>query len=248
MFPMLRLTPYAKAFSNLFFPANCHICSGPLPGTAGAFDENLCMECFSSIKRCSPVACSLCGKPLKENKEKETCPDCLRNPPAHERLVSCYAYDGALRRLIHIYKYENRPYLASTISRLILKAVPEGWLNEFDALVYIPLHPARQREREYNQAELALRQLSISSGKKVVPLLKRKKNTRPLSQLAKKDRLKALDNAFCIDKKQISEVRGKRVLLFDDIVTTASTARLASAIIKKEAGCSEINFLTFARG
>lgn len=240
--------PYAQAFFNLLSPKNCHICSRLLNSRNAAFDDHLCWDCFCSMKRTAPVSCRLCGLPLKSSRDlkENTCPVCRKNTPSYKRLLSCYVYGGAVRKLIHRFKYDHRPYLAETLSRLILKTLPENWLKDFDVFVPVPLHPVRQREREYNQAELILRLLARNSGKPLVPALIRKKNTRPLSELKKTERHCVLNGAFGLDEKQARLIRGKRVLLFDDIITSTSTAREISRLLCST-GC-EVSVLSFARG
>ena len=241
---------YGQVLLNLLFPRNCHICSQLLSGRVAGFDNHLCWDCYSSMKRCAPVSCRLCGLPLENEREKQEniCRACRKNTPSYDRLLSCYLYQGNVRKLIHRFKYENRPYLAKTIGRLILKTLPKEWFSGYDALVPVPLHPVRHREREYNQAELVLNVLARAAGKPLAPVLLRKKNTRPLSELKKQDRLRALTGAFGLDPKQASLLRGKRVLLFDDIVTSVSTARLASHVLASQAGCRSVSVLSFARG
>ncbi|MFB3919233.1 MAG: ComF family protein [Candidatus Velamenicoccus archaeovorus] len=243
------LKSYAQACCDLLFPRSCHICSRLLCGATARFDDHLCADCFASMKRCNAISCRWCGSPLTEEREKEEffCRRCRNDKPAYHRLMTCYAYEGPVRLLIHKMKYEGRAYLASTIARLIAAALPDKWLDLFDALVPVPLHAARAREREFNQAEAIARHLAGTTSLSVIPALQRSKNTPALADLKKQGRMRVLNHAFRLDEKCSSLMSRRRILLVDDIVTTTATARQASRLLMDEGGCCQVTVLAFAK-
>ncbi len=244
------LKSYARACCDLFFPRSCHICSQLLCGATARFDAHLCGDCFASMKRCETLCCRWCGSHLTEEREKEElfCRRCRNDRPAYHRLMTCYVYEGPVRLLIHKMKYEGRSYLASTVARLIAAALPDKWLESFDALVPVPLHAARAREREFNQAEVIARHLAGTASLPVIPALQRQKNTPALADLKKQERMRTLDRAFRLNEKCRSFMSRRRILLVDDIVTTTATARLASHLLMDEGACGQVAVLAFAKG
>lgn len=244
------LKSYAQACCNLLFPRSCHICSKLLCGATARFDDHLCADCFASMKRCDVVSCRSCGSALTEEREKEEyfCRRCRNDRPDYHRLLSCYVYDGPVRSLIHKLKYEGRAYLASTVAKLIAAALADKWLDQFDALVPVPLHAARAREREFNQADLIARHLARGTSLPVVPALQRSKNTQALADLKKQGRMRVLNHAFRLEEKLSPMLRQRRILLVDDIVTTTATARMTSRLLMDEGACRQVTVLAFAKG
>ena len=235
------------ACMDLLYPKNCHICSKILNSQTRAYDDYICWDCFWVMKKTPVVACSLCGSLLKDDKELNTlkCRACQQDSPPYQRLLACYIYEGTTRELIHRFKYGNRPYLSKTIIRLMTDMLNPIYLREVDCLVPVPLHPVRQREREYNQAELITEGLSRQFNKPFSLALRRIKNTESQVSLAKKERFLNLKGAFALAHP--SFIEDKNVLVIDDVVTTTATANEASRILK-DAGAKSISVLAFAKG
>ncbi len=241
---------YAQACCDLLFPRSCHICSRLLRGATAKFDDHLCADCFASMKRCETVCCRWCGSPLTEEREREElfCRRCRNDRPAYHRLMTCYAYEGPVRLLIHKMKYGGRAYLASTVARLIAAALPDKWLDQFDALVPVPLHAARAREREFNQAEAIARHLTGATSLPVIQAIQRPKNTPALADIKRQGRVRVLKDAFRLEEKLGPMLRQRHILLVDDIVTTTATARMASHLLMNEGDCRQVTVLAFAKG
>jgi len=185
----------------------------------------------------------------------KTCLDALeRNPPPlrpdrksdilHIRALGYYAPPGST--LIHELKYRNRKSLAGVLGKSLAGLlVSDGALKQGDVLVPIPLHPARLRERGYNQSELLARQVSLLTRIPVNNALRRVRNTR--SQARLKDAVQKKKNmagAFgvCPD----ADIKGKRVILVDDVTTTGATLDSAAGTLK-QAGAAAIYALVVAR-
>ncbi len=232
---------------DLLHPKSCHICSKILNTVSRAYDDNICWDCFSSMRKTPVVSCSLCGSSLSTDAELNTlkCKTCHSAPPLYNRLLTCFVYEGAARDLIHRFKYGNRPYLSKTIINLMTENLNRAFFREIDCLTPVPLHPVRLREREYNQSELIAIGLSKLLNKPVSLAVRRIKNTRPQATLDKKDRSSNLKNAFAPVAPSL--INGKNILLVDDVVTTTATASEVSRILKN-AGAKNVSILAFAKG
>ncbi|MBI5873029.1 MAG: ComF family protein [Candidatus Omnitrophica bacterium] len=241
----------ASVFIDILFPKTCHICSKDLKDRKMAFDDYICSACTQQMRQTTVACCRLCGAGLiTEHELKDLrCHACAKSGPSYQKLLCCYIYEGATKELIHRFKYENRPYLAKTVSRLMQKILCEiggSIAQKTDVVVPIPLHPTRQREREFNQSELIAKELCISLRKPLVPAIKRTRHTQPQVTLEKDERLKNLSGAFSAFEP--SRVKGKHCLLIDDVVTTTATVREASSALKEQGGALSVSVLAFAKG
>jgi competence protein ComFC len=214
-----------------------------------SFDANICRSCAASFQATPVTSCRRCFSVLEKEDDSKNlcCSPCARLPaPAFEQLLACYLYKDGVRQLIHKLKYTNRPYLAKTLARLIQdRLTPDFNITAFDALVPVPLHPARHREREFNQAELIARQIGEQYDRPILTALRRLKNTQPQSTLDEKTRWTNMEDAFEITRPSL--VKNKSLLVIDDIVTTTATTRAASLCLKN-AGARSVCVLAFAKG
>jgi competence protein ComFC len=235
------------AFWDILYPKNCHLCSKILTRETRAFDNCLCGECVSAMRRTPGIACSFCGAPLNHEAELKTlsCRSCKRRSHPYEKLLACYIYEGKTRDLLHKFKYGNRPYLCKSIAHLMIQVLPPSAFRDMDYLVPVPLHGARKREREFNQAQLLACQLALAFGKPVSMGLKRIRNTKPQSSLKKSEKFSNLKGSFAVTDP--SSIKDKNLLIIDDIVTTTATVSEASSVLKN-AGAKNISVLAFAKG
>jgi ComF family protein len=152
-------------------------------------------------------------------------------------------YDGVLREIIHALKYQGRRSAAPRLSALMAE---QGMhvLNGADAVVPVPLHAKRERERGFNQADDLARGLGLP----VIPLLRRVRSTKPQVDLPAKARRLNVEGAFeVIDLSGRPEGRRLQVLVIvDDVMTTGATLE-ACACVLREAGAREVRALTAAR-
>jgi ComF family protein len=116
--------------------------------------------------------------------------------------------------------------------------------RRFDVIVPVPLHPARERERGFNQASLLAELLSKQTSIRCRPLLQRIRYTTTQTALDRSERMENLHNAFRLRKK--ADVRGLRVLLIDDVLTTGSTLSECARVLKR-AGAISVHAATAAR-
>ncbi|MDZ7413507.1 MAG: ComF family protein [candidate division KSB1 bacterium] len=167
--------------------------------------------------------------------------------PQHlDASVAVWRYDEQVERIIHLFKYGGYTCLARPLGLAVGGTlVATGLCDRGDVLVPIPLHPARRRERGYNQSELLARRAAKVCGLPVeTDLLRRTRYTRPQSQLGASERAKNVAGAFAV--RLPAEVGGRRVILVDDVLTTGATASECARVLK-EAGALEVFLATAAR-
>jgi ComF family protein len=170
------------------------------------------------------------------------CALCRSGLRAFDAAYSFGSYAGGLRRLIHLLKYDRVRTLAAPLSLYLLRSLPRD--DTFDFIVPVPLHWRRRWKRGFNQSELLARALSRSTGIPVNQALRRSKSGRTQAGLSNSARRRNVNQAFRCNSGEA--LRGKRILLIDDVMTTGSTAT-ACARALKSAGASRVALLTLAR-
>jgi ComF family protein len=155
----------------------------------------------------------------------------------------CYgAYEGVLRKLIHLYKYGRIRPLARPLGRLLDAALPAD--ERFDLVAPMPLHWLRQYSRGFNQSDLLARAVAHTRGIPLVRAVRRRRSTRPQAGLSNTRRRANVAGAFVV--RDPRRVRGLRVLLVDDVMTTGATAGACAAALKR-AGAKSVALLALAR-
>lgn len=224
---------------NLAFPESCPACENRARRHR---ISPFCEACWGRIKLYEGPVCTLCGLPLPSS-EAKTCSDCMREPPAFDTLRCFAPYTGVLREAIHEFKYRRRRRLARPLGEL-LAAVPMD-NAKVDAIVPVPIHPAKLRTRQFNQAALLARELTRHLE---IPLvlegLARLIDSEPQAGLSRKKRLKMGKGVFGAGNRGL--IAGKRILLVDDVCTTGATLRACSAALIK-AGAHEVKAVALAR-
>src|SRR5947208_11529744 len=227
---------------SLLYPSGCTICGKNI--RAG---EYLCDQCETKAVRIVAPFCQKCSEPFEGSITSEfTCANCAHRTIHFDAAVSAYRGRGIVRQIIHEFKYGRQIHLRHLVARWLYAAFDDERLRgrEFDMIVPVPLHPARQRERGFNQAnllaELLTAQISIPSK----PVLKRVRYTTTQTALDRAERMENLHNAFRLRRN--ANVRGLRVLLIDDVLTTGSTHTECTHILKRS-GAISVHAATAAR-
>lgn len=172
--------------------------------------------------------------------------EAIANPPPFARARSACAYQGVARRMVQTLKYSDRPDLAPWMARWMARAGAE-LLAEAAVIVPVPLHRRRFFSRRFNQSAELARALSRLSGVPFEPgAMERVKKTRQQVGLPMRDREENVRGAFHVPESADILVRGRRVLLVDDVYTTGATAAAASRALLKRGACA-VDVLTFAR-
>lgn len=207
----------------------------------------LCEKCKAKLEPIKGTTCTICGRPTKNLKEEfvvgDKCLDCVKWEESEkwgrvlDRNISIYIYNDLLKEIIARFKFRGDYVLARIFSEEIKLTIQK--LN-YDWIVPIPLSKERLYERGFNQAEALVRE----AGEKPHQVLSRIHSEKQ-SKKSREERIQ-VDQVFQISANE-NDVKGKRILLIDDIYTTGSTLRHA-ALILKEAGAENIQSLTLARG
>ncbi|MDE2510721.1 MAG: ComF family protein, partial [Elusimicrobia bacterium] len=156
------------------------------------------------------------------------------------------AHRGPAASLVHAFKFRGSPSAARAAGGLLAKAVAlYSELSGFDALVPVPLHPRRERERGYNQAELLARELGAASGLPLQGLLERRLGSRPTWSLRRTERRTELSGAFSVRAGGPS-AEGKRLILIDDVCASATTLE-ECALALRRAGAADVAAAVFTR-
>lgn len=233
------------SFLNIIFPKTCLICRRPLKDNN--IDNFLCLDCWADIKKNAPPLCTICGRQIRADPiYKKVCPTCQRQHFSFDRAFSPCTYEGVARELIHKFKYQNRDYLSSLLGKLLIDFIRQYriTINLCDLVIPIPLHRARLREREFNQAELLACQIAREFSLSVsVSNLWRKEYRKPQVELKEEKRRENIKGCFGL--RNPAEVRGKNIILVDDVLTSGATCSEAASVLKA-AGALSVWVLTLA--
>lgn len=224
---------------NLLFPPLCASCHVPVQDA-----NNVCADCWKELRFMAGPACSCCGVALPaDTRGSMICAQCIRTPPEFDAARAALQYDDASRRIIHAFKYHDRQHVLPLLTRWLF-AAGEPLLKTTDMIVPVPLSRLRLFGRMFNQSALLAQALSKKTGILYAPLaLTRARHTPPQAGLNRAARQKNLQGAF---KANAESVKGKHVLLVDDVMTTGATAN-ACAKTLKSAGAASVRVLTIAR-
>jgi competence protein ComFC len=209
--------------------------------------EYLCRGCEEKTTRIVPPFCARCTEPFEGAITGQfTCANCAHRTIHFDAAVAVYRSRGTVRGIIHDFKYSRQIYLRHLVARWLCAALDDARLrsHRFDVIVSVPLHPARERERGFNQASLLVELLAACVSIPSKPLLERIRYTTTQTALDRTKRMENLHNAFRLRKN--ANVRGLRVLLIDDVLATGSTLNECAWILKSAAAIS-VHAVTAAR-
>jgi len=238
----LRKLELLQAAVSLLYPPVCTIC-----GRSIRVNEYLCDRCETKVTRIVAPFCQKCSEPFEGSITGAfTCANCAHRTIYFDAAVAAYRGRGIVRQIVHEFKYARQLHLRHLIARWLHAALDDERLcgHRFDVIVPVPLHPTRQRERGFNQAGLLGDLLSAQTSIPAKPVLERIRYTTTQTALDRSERMENLHNAFRLRKN--ADVRGLRVLLVDDVLTTGSTLNECARILKR-AGAFSIHAATAAR-
>lgn len=191
--------------------------------------------------------CVSCGVPLAfEMGGGSICAPCTQSMPSFDKARSALIYDDSSRNIILRFKHADQTHAVHAFIPWILRAGHE-FIEDADFIVPVPLHRYRLLKRRYNQAALIARELAKeTAGTYVADLLQRRRSTPSQGYMNFKERHKNVKNAFVISPRHALKIRGKSIVLVDDVYTTGATVKECTKILKK-AGASKVYVLTLAR-
>ena len=211
-------------------PHSCLLCG------ADADAAQICAPCDAELPRLTSKRCTVCALPLATG---GICGSCLDSPPRYERVIAPFAYRFPVDALIQAYKYGGRLAHAGVLGTALASVVPP----DVDVIVPMPLAPRRLAERGYNQALEIARVVASVTGIPLLALACRKVvETPPQASLPWKERAKNVRRAFVCD----ADLRGKRVAVVDDVLTTGATLNELARVLRR-AGAVEVAGWVVAR-
>ena len=217
-------------------PPRCAGC-----GAITAEVDLFCPRCWPQVEFLSG-GCQRCGQPL-EATEADTCGACHAGGSAIDRMRAAVAYGDAARSIAIRLKYGRKTGLARTMASYMRRQL--GELSPDAVLVPVPLHRGRLWQRGFNQAALIAAALARSTGAESdMALLRRIKATPKLKGMSPSERRRAVSGAFAL--RTGKEVKGRTIILVDDVFTTGSTAEACARVLKRK-GAARVELLAWAR-
>ncbi|HEY7189705.1 MAG TPA: ComF family protein [Vicinamibacterales bacterium] len=210
----------------------------------------VCASCWQSIPTLRPPLCRTCGGMLPSwraiSLHAERCPACRRRPGFVDSGRAVGAYEGALREIVHTFKYEGRRTIGARLGTL-LRIAGQDLVCDARCAIPVPLHPWRRVQRGFNQAADLAQALDLP----VVHALWRSRSTSPQTGLTASARRRNVRRAFKVSpllRRHMLDayVTGQTVILVDDVWTTGATLNECARVLK-EAGAKEVRALTVAR-
>ena len=223
-----------KEFLDLIFPRNCPQCGRALFD----FEPCLCTICQGSL----PEA----NFHLRPFDNELT--DKIRGLTRVNRAMAYLRFSkkGKSQKLLHQLKYRNKPEIGEEMGRLYgLILANNGFLNEWDVIVPVPLHPMKQKRSGYNQSDKFGAGLSKPLEIKVSNLLERKKFTDTQTNKSRLQRLENVDEVF--ELKQGENITRLRIVLVDDVITTGATLSACANVLLANAA-KHVDLVTIAAG
>lgn len=257
------LRPVTRAAEGLVFPPVCVVCSAPLTAMVERHEEPnwFCKPCLETIEPQVPPYCSKCGEMYDGAFTNAfRCSNCEGLKLEFDFAVAACTARGPVRELIHRFKYGRRLHLRAALAVLLRRVLDEERLKDEDLsqwlLVPVPLHAGRESDREFNQSwELCLR-LARITGIPASALLERIRPTEKQANLNRRQRQENLRGAFRLrtarrwpwPSEPPRSLKGRKILLVDDVLTTGSTTSECARVLKNDGGAEKVVVITVARG
>jgi ComF family protein len=240
--PALAILKALHAVASLFYPATCVVCAANVERS-----EYLCADCQRAAPRIVAPFCAKCSEPFPGAiTQTFSCANCENRVLHFECAVAAYRSRGLVRKLVHEFKYARQRHLRYPVAGWLRETLSDPRLHgrRFDVIVPVPLHPARERERGFNQAMLLAELLAPAVAAPLRAVLERTRYTTTQTAYDRAERMENLHGAFRLRKNQ--DVRDLRVLLIDDVLTTGSTLSECARVLRA-AGAVSVHAATAAR-
>ncbi len=252
-----------EALLNLFYPPACAGCGQALPREGAASSvvvPYLCENCFADLPQPGNVICEICAEPLPGDSPRDEpghshnriCRRCREARPDFEYAVCPWRNRGLIEQLVHQFKYARdgrRLDLVRPLGALLAFALEDPRLREekgIAGIVPVPLHPARERDRGFNQAAELSERLGAAAGWPVLPALQRIVQTQSQTRFTREERQTNLRKAFALDPRRREAVAGQSLIVLDDVLTTGSTLNACAKVLRKN-GAARVIAVALAR-
>ena len=223
---MAGVTSLTRSLLDLVFPPRCVNCH--------ALGALLCENCRATIAIPQPPLCARCGRPLLTSRSDQQCDLCAsgRGMAHLTSLRAATVYDGAIRAAILAYKFRSARRLAEPLGEMLAVAYKRESLTA-DLITHVPLHARRRRQRGYDQSQLLAREMARRVGLPFLPdVVKRVRATEPQTSLQGDQRIINVAQAFSLaNASVVKRVKGKRILVIDDVTATGSTLDATAAAL-----------------
>lgn len=232
-----------RSLLDLLLPPACLCCDKPLTISIGLL---FCPDCLAQLHLITTPLCPGCGRAyLKAAGGDHHCGTCLTKGWYFNAARAVLLYEDPAKALIHRFKYQGKTACLKSLS-LLMTRLPHltDFVKEAHWIVPVPLHSGRLRQRGFNQALLLARAFFPKDHRLQVDFLRRIRPTPPQTGFNGAERRRNLKNAFAVTEP--GRIRGKKILLVDDVFTTGTTADECARTLKK-AGAAEVLVLTLAR-
>ncbi|MBP7340817.1 MAG: ComF family protein [Syntrophaceae bacterium] len=240
----MSLRDFVFEISDVLFPPLCLSCRRVVEGVPPPV---FCADCLGRISFLSGSRCPVCGVLFPDSPAGDhLCGDCLASPPFFSRARAAVVYQGILSDAIHRFKYGRDIPTGGALARFLADCPFDDldW-RRCDAILPVPLHKKRLRERGFNQSLLLARALGKKHGVAVdFSLLKRRKFTLTQTGLSRQEREKNIKGAF--EASRAGQIADKNLIVVDDVYTTGATVNECARILKHN-GATDVAVVTLAR-
>ena len=220
------MNKFIKTFLDWLYPRKCPVCAGIL----SADNKDICPECFGKLKLVGDDVCESCGAALGLS---GICFNCQQDF-SFESNIAFFEYNETMREIIHSIKYNKKAHKMVTLAAIMSDYAGAKLDNyrDFDMIIPVPLHKKRLRKRGFNQADILGEKIAALTGISFEPdICTRKVDTAPQSLIESGGRRKNVEGIF--DLKPNIDLKGKKIIVVDDIFTSGSTLNSMSNMLKE---------------
>ena len=229
---------------QFLLPTRCAVCQRVEP-------QVLCADCAAQLEYVGERHCLRCGRRRETTFASPDCGECHGQQLGVVRARSLLIYNAAGRELLAAFKFQGQTGAGHELARRLVEWVEQGWSKlygepdvAFDLVVPVPLHRSRVRERGFNQSELPARQIARRMELECAPeVVTRKRRTETQVGLSAYQRAENVRGAFEVPEGMRERLKGKRVLLVDDLMTTGATLAACARGLRR-GGAASVHGLT----
>ncbi len=219
---------------DYLLPCTCLLCRDIDPTRS-----NLCLPCRSALPTIDH-GCARCGTPTLTR--QTYCGACIQKSPPFNRLISLYRYENPLPHWLTQWKFHQQLMFARTLSELMWQRMESHYVGDFpDAILAMPLHTHRLRQRGFNQAQQLAKVIGKKSHRPLLTSVERQRDTQAQSTMDALERAKNVKNAF-----RTTQPLPNSLLVIDDVITTGNTIFELCKTLRR-AGVKRIDVWTCAR-
>lgn len=247
---MINIKTLASLVLNYILPPRCFSCAELIANYK--YDQTInnfgfCADCWYKLTFICKPYCKICGYPFSFTIEDGLiCGKCTKKLPIFDKSRSLMKFDVFSKKSIHAFKYHDKTALAKIFAHLLYQRY-HSEIQDFDMIIPVPMHKIKRLFRMYNQAHILALEIAKLLNIRFCPnILVKTKWTKSQSKLSRSQREQNLNNSFTISKKyRNNQLQGKKILLIDDVLTTGSTIKECSKVLKQN-NASYIYVLTIA--